>query len=87
LQKTGEVIYMPHFIEHVVYNEEFSLAVGENFLVTTALEEAVVSLSPAYKKELFAKMEEKHLLERMRAVEGQTRSQKSFKPLEHFDSY
>jgi hypothetical protein len=46
-----------------------------------------VSLSPAYKKELFAKMEEKHLLERMRAVEGQTRSQKSFKPLEHFDSY
>jgi hypothetical protein len=51
------------------------MAIGENLLFTTSMEEAVASLHPKYKKELFSKIEDPKLLFRMRATEGQIRSQ------------
>jgi hypothetical protein len=36
-----------------------SVAVGENMLFTTAIEEAVVSLPPRYRKELFKKLDDR----------------------------
>jgi hypothetical protein len=42
--RAGEVIYMPHFVEHIVYNPEFTVAIGENLLFSTAMEEVFVSM-------------------------------------------
>ena len=52
LQVPGETIYMPHYIEHIVYNPEFTIAVGENLLFPTAMEEAAVYLPTDYRNAL-----------------------------------
>ena len=54
IQTKGEVIYMPHFVEHIVYNPEFSLAITENMLFTSSMEEMVVSMIERYKKVFYA---------------------------------
>ena len=43
---------MPHYVEHIVYNPEFTIAVGENLLFPTAMEEAAVSLPIEYTRSL-----------------------------------
>jgi hypothetical protein len=48
----GEVIYMPHYVEHIVYNPEFTIAVGENLLFPTSMEEAAISLNQEYRRNL-----------------------------------
>jgi hypothetical protein len=62
-------------MKYFFFVAEFSMAIGENLLFTTSMEEAVASLHPKYKKELFSKIEDAKLLFRMRATEGQIRSQ------------
>lgn len=78
---------MPHFIEHIVYNPEFSLAVGENMFFSAALEEVVVSLNPDSKKELFDKVTKPEHLLRMKVIEHQTKSNEHFKAKSNFNTY
>jgi len=78
---------MPHFIEHIVYNPEFSLAVGENLLFSSALEEVVVSLPPESKRDLFDKVTKQEYLQRLKAVELQTKSNEHFRIKENFNTY
>jgi hypothetical protein len=55
VQTKGEVIYMPHFVEHIVYNPEFSLAITENMLFQSSMEEMVVSMIQQYKTVFYTK--------------------------------
>ena len=52
LLRAGEVVFMPHFLEHIVYNPEFTVAVGENLLFSSAMEEVMVSMPYNLKKDL-----------------------------------
>ena len=44
IQSAGETIYMPHYVNHAVYNLDETVAVGENPFYTTAIEEAAFQL-------------------------------------------
>ena len=44
IQHPGETLYMPHYINHAVYNLDQTVAVGDNPFFTTAIEESVFEL-------------------------------------------
>ena len=49
VQNPGEVVYMPHYTPHAVYNLDETVAVGDNPFYTTAIEEAAFELEgPVY---------------------------------------
>ena len=44
IQCPGETLYMPHNINHAVYNLDQTVAVGDNPFFSTAIEESVFEL-------------------------------------------
>ena len=44
VQYPGETMYMPHAVPHAVYNLDETIAVGDNPLFPTAIEESVFQL-------------------------------------------
>ena len=44
VQYRSETIYMPHFINHAVYNLDQTVAVGDNPFYNTAIEESAFQL-------------------------------------------
>ena len=45
VQYPSETIYMPHYINHAVYNLDKTVAVGDNPFFNTAIEESALELS------------------------------------------
>jgi hypothetical protein len=43
VQIAGETLFMPHLIFHSVYNLDWTVAVGDNLLYSSALEEVIAS--------------------------------------------
>lgn len=44
IQSPTETLYMPHSTHHAVYNLDETIAVGDNLLFSTAIEEAAFEL-------------------------------------------
>ena len=44
VQKPGEVVYMPHYTAHAVYNLDETVAVGDNPFYSSGIEEAAFDL-------------------------------------------